>query len=89
MGDLKLYECPLTVITQQTWEIIKLVNDTVTSDYKAENTCLLVKGAWLDQPTWYRQAVSIVRTERMTAENKRIKKQNDDLKKQSLKSKRK
>jgi len=66
-GDIKLYECPLTCITPRTWEILRLVNETTNIDGDVQH--MPFPGAWLEQPRWYRQAVSIVKRER--AEHKR------------------
>ena len=61
-GDLKLFECPLTAIKPQTWEILRIVNATINGD--GDITCLPYPGAYMDQPQWYRQAIEIVRRER-------------------------
>lgn len=61
-GDLKLFECPLTVITSQTWEILRIVNSTVNSD---GDIVLPYEGlTYVEQPAWYKQAVEVVRRER-------------------------
>ncbi len=65
--DLKLLECPLSVITAQSWEILRIVNSTINGE--GDITVLPYEGAFLDQPQWYRQAVEIVRRER--AEHRR------------------
>ena len=60
--DLKIFECPLTAIKPQTWEILRIVNATVNGDGDILN--LPFAGAYMDQPRWYRQAVEIVKRER-------------------------
>ncbi len=57
LGDLRLYECPLSYITSETWEIVSLVylvNDTRR---------LLYQGEWGDQPYWLVEAVRIYKVE--------------------------
>lgn len=71
LGDLKLYECPITAITATTWEILRIVNGTITAD--GDITCLPFPGAYLDQPPWYLQAVEIVRRERAEHRHREIK----------------
>lgn len=61
VGDLKLFECPLSCITLQTWSILGLVNETTDGDGNILH--LPLAGAYLDQPEWYRVAVRIRRTE--------------------------
>lgn len=60
--DLKFFECPVSVITKKTWDIIKLVNETTDENGKIIH--LPFNGSYLDQPPWYREAVIIVRTVR-------------------------
>jgi hypothetical protein len=79
LGDLKLWECPLTAISRRTWEILALVNETTNID--AEVLHLPFNGAWLDQPKWYRQAVSIVKVERAKHRQKEAAKQTASMKK--------
>jgi hypothetical protein len=55
--DLRLYECPITYITRETWEIISLVfrmDDSKT---------LLHAGGWGDQPRWLIEALDIYKAE--------------------------
>jgi hypothetical protein len=61
-GGLKLFECPISAISRQTWEIIKAVNNTTDP----EGNCVRPFRAvcWDDEPLWYQQAVEIVRRER-------------------------
>lgn len=62
IADLKYFECPLSVITPRTWQILRLVNETTDSDTNILH--LPFQGTILDQPPWYRAAVQIVREER-------------------------
>ena len=62
MGDLKLYACPLTTITKLTWDILDLVNQT--TDDKGKIIHMPYKGAYLEQPEWYRDAVKLTQRER-------------------------
>lgn len=61
-GDLKLFACPLSTITAQTWQVLRIVNQTTDADGCIRQ--LPYPGAYLDQPLWYRQAVEIVTKER-------------------------
>jgi len=61
-GDLKFFECPRSAITARTWEILALVNETTNCE--GEVLHLPFEGSWLNQPHWYRKAVSIVKKER-------------------------
>jgi hypothetical protein len=69
INDLLFYECPLSYVTPKTWRILQLINDTTDGDCNI--TTLPYKGAFTDQPDWYKEAVRIVRTAR--AENLRNK----------------
>ena len=60
--DTKFYTCPLSVITRKTWKLLELVNDT--TDPETNIVTLPYPGAYLAQPSWYRVAVRIIRTER-------------------------
>jgi len=57
LGDIRLYECPLTYIEGETWEVIRL-------GYLIEDTkVLLYGGGWGDQPTWLVEAFEIFKSE--------------------------
>lgn len=57
LGDMRLYECPLSYITSETWEIVSLV-------YLIEDTKrLLHQGEWGDQPYWLVDVVRIYKSE--------------------------
>ncbi len=57
MGDARLYECPLSFLTDDTREIIRLV-------YLLEDTGnMLNAGGWAEQPFWLIQAFEIFKTE--------------------------
>lgn len=60
---MKLFECPLSAITHNTWSIISLVNETTDTDGNILH--LPFEGALTDQPQWYRDAVKIVKSERV------------------------
>lgn len=55
--DVKFHACPVSSITGKTWQILKLVNET--TDENGNILHLPYEGAYLDQPQWYRDAVSI------------------------------
>lgn len=61
-SSLKFYECPRSAVTNRTWDILGLVNETTNCD--GEVLHLPFPGAWLEQPQWYRQAVQVVKSER-------------------------
>jgi hypothetical protein len=71
-GDLKILACPMSTITSQTWEILRIVD--VTLDAEGNIACLPYPGAYLEQPIWYRQAVDIVRRERSEHRRKEMEK---------------
>lgn len=59
----KFMACPVSTISTTTWQVLGLVNECTS----AEHTDLLhlpFDGKLLDQPRWFRAAVSIVRDER-------------------------
>ena len=61
LGDLRLYECPLSYLTRDTGEIIRLV-------YLCDGTGhLLHPGGWGAQPCWLVEAFEIYRRERAQA----------------------
>lgn len=60
--DLKFYQCPVSVITATTWDVISLVNET--TDGEGNILHLPFAGSYLDQPHWYREAVKLTKQER-------------------------
>lgn len=57
LGNIRLYECPLTFIEPETWEVIRLA-------YLIEDTkVLLYGGGWGDQPAWLVEAYEIFKGE--------------------------
>lgn len=69
--DTKFYACPNSIITGKTWQILKLVNETVDADCNILH--LPYEGAYLDQPPWYREAVIIVRANRYRYNKEKVK----------------
>jgi hypothetical protein len=64
IGEVKIYECPVSLITDKTWKILGIINATTDADC---NIVLPYKGgSYLEQPEWYKQAVKIVRQARAT-----------------------
>jgi len=57
LSDLRLYECPLTYITPETWEVIRMVY--LMEDSKQ----LLFDGGWSEQPYWLIEAVQMYKAE--------------------------
>ncbi len=57
LGDIRLYECPLSWITDETWELCRLL-------YLAQDTGVLyAAGGWADQPRWFLEAYELMRLE--------------------------
>jgi hypothetical protein len=57
LGDIRLYECPLSWITEESWEICRMI-------YLAMDThTLYAAGGWADQPVWFVQAFELLRVE--------------------------
>lgn len=56
-GKLRLYECPLSYITYDTRELMRLCY--LIEDSKS----LLFAGGWADQPMWFVEAFEIFRIE--------------------------
>jgi len=57
LGDIRLYECPITYITPDTWELVRLA-------YMVEDSKrLLYQGEWGAQPHWLVEAVEIYKAE--------------------------
>ena len=59
---LKVFECPLSVVTKTTWDILRIVNGTTDGDGYQIRPFRSV--CYEDEPEWYKQAVSIVKTQR-------------------------
>lgn len=59
----KFFACPISTITEGTWELIKLANVCLSGEGDAV-TCLPYSGGYLEQPLWFREALEIIRTER-------------------------
>ena len=58
LGDIRLYECPLSYLTPDTAEVMRAV-------YMADGSAaLLVPGGWGGQPHWFVEACEIYRAER-------------------------
>lgn len=58
LGDLRLYECPLSYITEETARLMRLV-------FLLDSTGkLLFEGGWADQPFWLAEAYEIYRGEK-------------------------
>lgn len=75
IDDVKFYRCPIAVITPYSWQLLQLVNDTTNGD------CDLLPvppghpalAEIAERPEAYREAVRIVKSERMAWRNKQIK----------------
>lgn len=57
MGDLRLYECPQSYITEETWQIMRLVFLVEQSQQ------MYFTGGWADQPHWLIEGLEIYRAE--------------------------
>lgn len=62
IGDLKFMACPISTITDQTWQVLRLVGDCTDDDGNLLH--LPFSGALLDQPNWFLEARRIVKAER-------------------------
>ncbi|MBI5586818.1 MAG: hypothetical protein HY889_00450 [Deltaproteobacteria bacterium] len=58
LGNLRLYECPVSYLSEETAELMKVV-------FLIDSTGqLLFEGAWADQPFWLVEAYEIYGTEK-------------------------
>ncbi len=57
LGDIRLYECPLSYITHETWEILRMVY--IVRHYGH----LPFDGGWGNQPYWFVEAMEIFQVE--------------------------
>ena len=81
--DLRFYECPASCITRKTWGIARLVNECL--DAEGNLIQLPFPGSLTEQPTWFRQAVQLVKYERAEHRAREIEKSQKEAKKQSKK----
>ncbi|MFQ5479787.1 MAG: hypothetical protein ACE5DW_00730 [Thermodesulfobacteriota bacterium] len=57
LGEIRFYECPLTAITAETFELIRIV-------YLLESSGrLFFDGGWADQPHWLVEAYEMYKIE--------------------------
>jgi hypothetical protein len=59
---IKIMACPLTLITEKTKAILRVVNSTV--DENGYSIRAFRSLTWEQEPEWYKQAVEIVRHQR-------------------------
>jgi hypothetical protein len=71
VGDLKFFECPMSVISKQTWAVLGIVNETTDGDCNILHMPFV--GTIFDQPQWYRTAVKLVKSERSNNQRERLK----------------
>jgi len=57
LGGIRFYECPLTAITAETYEILRVVFLLESSGQ------LFFDGGWADQPSWLVEAYEIYKIE--------------------------
>jgi hypothetical protein len=55
--DLRLYECPVSYITNETRILLELL-------FSEEHPPFIFPGGWLDQPVWWIEAIQIYKTEK-------------------------
>ena len=61
LGDIRLYECPLSYLTEDTHCLMRLV-------FLIEETgCLYYAGGWAEQPYWLVEAFEMYKAERSLA----------------------
>ena len=66
LGDMRLYECPLSYMRAETAELMRTV-------FLIDSTgCLLFEGGWADQPLWLVEAYEIYRTEKAMFTEERV-----------------
>lgn len=58
---MRLYECPLTYVTGDSWEIAKTVYRSTDGAH------LLLAGGWADQPHWFVEATDLFKIEQNRA----------------------
>lgn len=58
LGDIRLYECPVTYISKDTTLMIENLSLMV------ESPALLYSGAWMDQPNWVVQSWIVYKREK-------------------------
>lgn len=58
VGEIRLYECPLTITTQETANMLELVFLT------SESNVLPFPGNWLAQPFWFVECFKLYRSEK-------------------------
>ena len=63
LGRSKFFACPVSTVTPHTWEMLRLGNACLSGENDAI-TILPFAGGYLDQPSWFREAMEIIRTER-------------------------
>lgn len=64
-GSIRLYECPLTYISRDTHELIRLI-------YLIEDSkVLLHPGGWANQPYWLIESLELYRIQYMKAKKKK------------------
>lgn len=66
LEDLKYYQCPVSVITSYSWELLRLVNDTVNNDGDLLPLCPghPAIDEIAQRPRAWQEAVRIVKSER-------------------------
>ncbi len=53
LGNMRLYECPLSYITEDTWEIVRMIR------FLEHTGRLPLGGGWADQPYWFVEAYGL------------------------------
>ncbi len=53
LGNLRLYECPLSYITEDTWEMVRMIR------FLEHTRRLPLSGGWADQPYWFVEAYGL------------------------------
>ena len=71
IDDLRFFECPQSVITRSTWQILGFINETTNDECEILNPPPF-PGTYMEQPSWYREARKIVRAERNSEWNREL-----------------
>jgi hypothetical protein len=64
IDDLKVFECPISLVTPWSWQMLRMVNLTTNAAGDILREPYPERGGIRMQPPWYHEAVDMVRSER-------------------------